>query len=312
MDERNCRSPHDTQLVEKNNMLPEIVMKLLLDVKALLDRSMHCISETDIIEASEHLDLILKTIQRMPSEIKQTHIRSYSTLRQGVRNIMIELTIALDLLSIPEQKVSFYDHLLLAKEYFTEIFAAATYEDSIENEDYAEAPSNMDSNELNPIISFPARADSLLDFSKKVLPDIQMILHNPDSIDAQQYEHICKNMQLLDELFEKQKKICKSVPYADDTPSSKLYRRLIVNLSYASELRQRLICLLSTLHSKPYPRAKRSAQIRGEILYAFTLFMHNFDNVLQQTQRLTIMQQQEHFLQTGTDREGRKVIPFPG
>jgi len=299
MDDR--RRITGTQFVEKNKVFCETVLSDLSQKRNLLDQPLNIFTEENVCEATQLLRTTLQTLYSLPTEIMQEHIPSYDAIIRGLQNTIVELTFALDQLSPPIDKASFYKHLLVAQQLFAEVFAHNLPVAS-EHVDTDPAPAN--------IIHISSRPKALQDFSSTILPDIYNFLQNPGSRRSTQYEQAIKNLQILEELLEKQRKMLKASShlYDDENESDILRCRLNAFLSYASELLRRLIHSLSTLQTLSRSKSRRTAQLREETLHALTLFIHYFNDILQKTQELNLLQHQERFQRRNTDAPNAKKI----
>lgn len=286
MDDRTCRSISGTQLVERNKVPCEEVVSDLFRKKDLLDRSLNTFTEEDIREATEQIRTTLKAFCSLPSETMQEPIPAYNAIIHSLQSTLVELTLALDQLSSPENKASFYKHLLVSQEHFADVFVHVPSETS------EHGHTNIDPTP-DTIINFPTRPTTLSDFSHTILPGIYSLIENPSSTCFIEYEQAIANLQTLDEMLERQKKLFKVPQYFYDNEYATLRRRLVVALAYTSELLHQLIHLLSTLQTHPRSKSKRMAQLREETLYSLKLFLHNFNDMLQKAQELNLLQNRE-------------------
>lgn len=305
MDDPTCHDIFDIQLVEENNALCMEALRTLLCMKNKLDHPLGNFTAEDLREIAEQARTITQELFSLPTETLNNYIRSRDFVFQSLDDIVIELSLALDQLTIDCEKAVFYRHLFASQKCCNAIFTHGLSKDG-DRVIMSTSPA--------PIIDLSSRASfnykMLVDFSRVTLPDICSLFQSFTAIRPVQCEQAIIDMKRLEELIERQKLAMMNknfiAPYKSEC--AELHCWLTVALAHASELIQKLINSFSDFQSRCRSKSKQAVQSREEIVYYLTLFTRHYENILQKIDEMNRLQVGAHISYKYAGPQTKKII----
>lgn len=307
MDDPTCHDIFGIHSVEENTTMGMEALQALSGLKSKLDRPLVNFTAEDVCELAEHVRAITQELFNLPPEILDSYICSRDIVFQHLEDIVIELNLALDQLSISGEKAVFYRHLLVSQKHYSTIFTQGL---SKIGDDV------VIGNSTTPVIDLSSRAafnyKLLVDFSRVILPNLYSLFQGSSTIKPAQCTQAITDIERLEMLIDKQKVVVlhKKLIAPYESEYAELACWLTVALAYAGELAEKLIKAISTYQSRGRSKSRMTLQLREEIVYYLTLFNRHFEKVLKKIEEMKVFQNEEYIPHWRQKQYTEKIISF--
>ncbi len=238
--------------------LDDTVVQQLLelsDLKNLLENEqVRNVTEDLIHHVMARVHEISKTIRALPSEAIQRYVASRDAVLKSLRDVSIELNLALDQLEMKGKTRSFYKSLLLCQEYLERALEQRIDEKSTWEVDFPSQPSSeaeVRGNVKRPTGNFISQARYYRLDILKALADLRdnCVILDEASYASDGWPYRCLQItNALHALCEPIQELCDLLdsPGYFHIPVSSHYCHLVVELHHSKEQLSKLITLIAT------------------------------------------------------------------